>query len=878
MSSALQKQQNPGCNRGNAEKQDGGMNASLVPNHGPRVNAGEGIKRPDVGLLNQAASAFIQAGLSVLAVKRQDKAPVGPWKQYQTRRATPQEFAAGLEAGADAIALVCGAVSGNLEMLDFDLKGEAFGPWSDIVKQEAPGLTERLVVEQSQSGGFHVLYRCSRYDIPGNMKLAMRGIEAPDENEIEVAGKRYKPRRYGDKFFVTVALIETRGEGGYFLCAPSPGYALQQGRISQLPEITPEERETLVEAARSLNEWVAPVDIRGAEQSQSAGDAAKPGEDFNRRGDVRGLLQRHGWTPCGTRGDNEHWRRPGKDRGISASLMNGHVFYVFTSNGAPFEPDQAYSPFAILAALEHDGDFSATARQLAKEGFGSPASGPGFSHTGSVDVQAVEACTPIPFDSLTPPPIPPESVPGILREFCPALAEAVQVPFELTLCNVLGALAVAVQRKLILKIRDGYFESLNIYALCPLPPGERKSATVEACKRPLVEWQAAKRQEVQESIRDAESERKSLEKAIEAKRAKIAQASTEEARWGLIEEVKRMERSLPEVPAVPRLLADDFTPEAAAVLMAQHEQRIGVLEAEGGIFDTLAGRYSNGVPNLDAVLKFWSGESCQIDRKGRESLWLDNPHLTMVISPQPDVVKGLAGLPGFRGRGLLGRFLYFIPESRLGNRKAEPASIPFQVAEAWRNTLHRLLAMPWAVNEHGKPTGHILSLEPAAYGLWLEFWEHVEREHLPGGEFEHIKDWSGKFPGQAARLAGLFHAATVHEPHRNALTLETMQSALDVAAILSEHAKAAFGLMGSDPAQDCAKAILGKIQQDRVLRFTARDALEKVKGRFPRMERIWPGLTLLEERGFIFPLEAGRSGPGRKPSQTFTVNPLAFGA
>ena len=543
------------------------------------------------------------------------------------------------------------------------------------------------------------------------------------------------------------------------------------------------------------------------------------------------------------------------------------------------ELDRAEAVAALMAAAAQCGLSDAEARQTMGSGFkageNEPRQAPESSQARSV--QVMEACTPIPFDSLTPPPIPPESVPGILREFCPALAEAVQVPFELALCNALGALAVASQRTLVLKVRDGYFEPLNIYALCPLPPGERKSATVEACKRPLVEWQAAKRQELQESIRDAESERKSLEKAIEAKRCKIAQASTEEARRELIEEVKRMERGLPEVPAVPRLLADDFTPEAAAVLMAQHEQRIGVLEAEGGIFDTLAGRYSNGVPNLDAVLKFWSGEACQIDRKGRESLWLNNPHLTMVISPQPDVVKGLAGLPGFRGRGLLGRFLYFIPESRLGNRKAEPSPIPFQVAEAWRNTLHRLLAIPWAVNEHGEPTGHILSLEPAAYSLWLEFWEHVEREHLPGGEFEHIKDWSGKFPGQAARLAGLFHAATVHEPHRNALTLETMQSALAVAAILSEHAKAAFGLMGSDPAQDCAKAILDKLQRDRVSRFTARDALEKVKGRFQRMEKVWPGLSLLEERGFIFPMEAGRNGPGRKPSQSYMVNSLAWG-
>ncbi len=69
------------------------------------------------------------------------------------------------------------------------------------------------------------------------------------------------------------------------------------------------------------------------------------------------------------------------------------------------------------------------------------------------------------------------------------------------------------------------------------------------------------------------------------------------------------------------------------------------------IFDTLVGRYSNGVPDLDAVLKSWSGESCQIARRGADSIFPNDPHLTLVISPQPEVVQALARQPGFRGRG-----------------------------------------------------------------------------------------------------------------------------------------------------------------------------------------------------------------------------------
>ena len=491
----------------------------------------------------------------------------------------------------------------------------------------------------------------------------------------------------------------------------------------------------------------------------------------------------------------------------------------------------------------------------------------------------IENCAPVHFDEAVPPPIEPEIVPGILRTYPQALAEAIQVPFELAFINAVGTIAVAAQGKLAVAVRAGYTEPVNIYALCPLPPGERKSATVEACKRPLVEWQKAKRLEMDDDIRDAESERKTLEKAIEAKRVKAAQAANAEVRRELVEEIKTMERELPEVPIAPRFLADDFTPEALAVLLEKHEERIGLLEAEGGIFDTLAGKYSNGIPNFDIILKGWCGEPCQIDRKGRDSIFLQHPLLTMVISPQPEIVQGLSSRPGFRGRGLIGRFLYVMPQSRLGERIIEARPIPLEIGEAWRQTVHRLLGLPWAVTENGEKTAYRIGLDPAAYGLWVQFAGMVETELRPGGQFEYMTDWAGKFPGQAIRLAGLLHAATVTDPHKCAIAPDTMRSALAVAAILAEHAKAALGLMGSDPAQDCAQSILRWIMRDHVTAFTARAALEKVKGRFPTMEKINPGLAILEERAFIFEASGeSRKGPGRKPSMAYIVNPKTWEA
>jgi len=106
-----------------------------------------------------------------------------------------------------------------------------------------------------------------------------------------------------------------------------------------------------------------------------AHNADRPGDDFNRRGDVRAVLQQHGWVRV-KGGENEYWRRPGKDSregGWSATLKEcseGPVFYVFSSNAAPFEPQIGYPPFAVYALLEHGGDFEQAARSLRTMGYG----------------------------------------------------------------------------------------------------------------------------------------------------------------------------------------------------------------------------------------------------------------------------------------------------------------------------------------------------------------------------------------------------------------------------------------------------------------------------------------------------------------------------
>ncbi|RMF90119.1 MAG: hypothetical protein D6741_17180, partial [Planctomycetota bacterium] len=330
------------------------------------------------------------------------------WKQYQRRLPTERQVRTWFALDA-SLCVLTGTVSGNLEMIDFDYEGELFGRWRELVTSEMPGLVERLVIERSQSGGRHVVYR-SAESVPGNRKLARRTVVVEGPEPVVIAGKRHVPRRVGDRYEILCTLIETRGEGGLFLCAPTPGYALEQGTFQDVPVLHPSERSLLIEAACTLNETMPPV------ERYASGFACngRPGDEFNERGDVREVLRRHGWQRI-RGGDNEYWRRPGKEEGWSATLKD-RVLYVFSSNAAPFEADRAYSPFGVYALLEHGGDFHAAAAALRAEGYGATPLA-----IGDVDISGILAENPPDRDScavVDPGPIPEHlfDVPGFVRQ------------------------------------------------------------------------------------------------------------------------------------------------------------------------------------------------------------------------------------------------------------------------------------------------------------------------------------------------------------------------------------------------------------------------------------------------------------------------------
>lgn len=306
-------------------------------------------------MYDKAARYYIANGLNCIMTNAV-KQSLYDWKRYQSEMITIEEVTRQMQhRAASGMAVICGAISGGLEVIDIDLK-YAIDPDFYTKLCEAIGfdIMKRLYIVQTRSGGFHFYYRCEV--IEGNLKLAYR-YKTEQETKENPKGKK-------------ICLIETRGEAGYVIAPPTDGYKVVSEHRN-IPVLTIEEREALFSAARSLNEVIEEKIVDARQRPVTKEFGLSPFEDYNNRGDIVGLLTRHGWTVVEERGDRIYFLRPGNTTArTSGNYHRGKKWFsVFTTNSV-FEPEKAYQPYAVFAMLEADGDFHKAAKMLIDQGYG----------------------------------------------------------------------------------------------------------------------------------------------------------------------------------------------------------------------------------------------------------------------------------------------------------------------------------------------------------------------------------------------------------------------------------------------------------------------------------------------------------------------------
>ena len=197
-----------------------------------------------------AARAWHDAGICVLpAAPDGQKRPLGKWKDIREGTLLPPSIETVektiLNGHADGISIICGKVSGNLEMLEADtrdpeLVAEAYFHCCEAGIEDVWSRIRAGVEERTPSGGLHWYYKTDGTPHP-SLKLAY-------------------PEPIGDERADNKATFETRGQGGQSIAAPSAGRTHLSGGSyiftkhangpAAIPTITIEQRDILLDCFR----------------------------------------------------------------------------------------------------------------------------------------------------------------------------------------------------------------------------------------------------------------------------------------------------------------------------------------------------------------------------------------------------------------------------------------------------------------------------------------------------------------------------------------------------------------------------------------------------------------------------------------------------
>jgi hypothetical protein len=499
---------------------------------------------------------------------------------------------------------------------------------------------------------------------------------------------------------------------------------------------------------------------------------------------------------------------------------------------------------------------------------------------------------PIPLGRDYPvPAFPADVLPYLLVDWAVAVGEEKQVPLDLVAMLVLTVCGAALAKKYVVQVRPGWKEPTNLFSVTGLRAGERKSTTFEEVLAPVEALEKELQAQAAAAASQARSARKRLDRRLRALETEAENASSDQERAAKERAAQDISRELAALdePVIPQLTCDNETPESLEQLLSLQGGRVLQASPEGTAFEIAKGRYSkDGAPNFDVYLKGHAGDTFKTGRVTRGRIMVEKPALSVALTVQPDVVRSLGGVETMRGKGFLARWLYALPDGKMGHRDIVPAAVPDRLREVYRLFMTALWQLEGHVDADGNKVPHVLRFSPEADRAMQEFQAWLEPQLGPDGDLVHMSDWGAKLAGAVARIAGILHVTGVEQPteaHAIQVCEETVRKAIRLGkGYLLPHARAAFDLMREDALAPLAKVVLAWLRKKSEsgeyseygeyggMVVSQREIHQGNRRRFETAGKVSPVLGLLVQHGWLQPTGVGKEGKGSK-SPTYFVNP-----
>lgn len=436
-----------------------------------------------------------------------------------------------------------------------------------------------------------------------------------------------------------------------------------------------------------------------------------------------------------------------------------------------------------------------------------------------------------------------------LGDYIEAVAHSLQVPVDMVGTTLLGVLAACVQGKYQVNVRRDWFEPLSLFVCTIAEPGERKSAVLSRLRKPLDRYEQEQNERDAMDIKQSQAMHAALERKLSSLQDRFAKGTGKNkvTEQDIQEAVAELEEH--EVLHPLRLTCSDVTSEKLAAMMYENRERMALFSAEGGPFDNMSGKkYGNGADNFDIFLNGHAGDKVLVDRLGRSPIVLHSPALTLVLMVQPEVLGKVLSNEAFRGKGLVGRFLYSWPESLLGRRIQEVSSVRSELEASYQEIIETLAAL------QPLETGCIRLSEDTRKYL-NRYADTIEPAlNKTTGQFRHMTDWAGKYVGTVCRIAGILHCVQYRdeEPDRIPVSIDTLVRAIDMGTYFLAMADRIFKRAGKDGVVVKAQRLWERIHEKGYHTLISKDDLSKIsKKMFDSAAERGNAVTELIERGYL---------------------------
>lgn len=713
--------------------------------------------------------ALYAAGHSVIPItadgkKEPDFSVAGHPVLNRKRRATLKELHQWFEDGLSGIGILGGEISENDVFIDIEYM-KNFDQWRIFVEGEVPGLLDRLTVIRTPGkdvdGGRHVAFRS-----PTPLKtVKLAYMTAKDAEE-----------RSGDPNKRT--LIEIKAEGGYVVSVGSPSACHASGRLYEhisgpslenIATVTAEEVDVLVSCAGWLNRdgpeetqiEYGPREHANGHNERSNGEI-KPGDAYNLNHDAVDELRSAHWTPIGSDRNKCRLTRPGKKDGVSATFGYCHnpqgipLFYVFSTNAAPFEAGRGYSPFAVYTILLHNGDFKASARALGLLQYGSPPKKPkprlnvdgvkvnvkSEDMTEDVVSPKTEAKT---SDRMV---FPIDAFPPLLKAYCQSVADSLSCPLDFPAVTVLSLAASVIGYTRAIAITRTWVEAPRFYLAIIADSGGSKTPVHEQVSAPMIQQQQDRdenwhfREEMyQEAMVEYDTARK--------------RASGNNRNGPAVVVPQR-----PVEPIYEHLVTMNATVEGLQPILAENPRGLLLLKDEIVALVNECNQYKGGKgSDRQFYLSVWSGQATKTDRKGTRSkgpIFVAHPFLNILGGIQPEMLGQLIDEKG-RQDGFVERFLFSYPEEK-GWPEHIGQAVDEDLEQAWSRIycglLKRLQLLP---DGEKKKRPYILKMDSSGKAVAKEWYaRHARERNDPDFQPGLVGAWS-KMRSYFFRIAVVVH-------------------------------------------------------------------------------------------------------------------------